>query len=95
MIDIIGRALFTVAAFTSSALYLFADHMVAIIYGHGRFDQTASILRVGAIFIPLLFFALVLASAMTAVGRNKALAVISIIRTAFCVVLSWLLIGYW
>jgi O-antigen/teichoic acid export membrane protein len=95
MIDIIGRALFAVAAFTSSALYLFADHMVAIIYGHGRFDQTASILRVGATFIPLLCFALVLASAMTAVGRNKAMAVISIIRTTFCVVLSWLLIDYW
>jgi hypothetical protein len=43
----------------------------------------------------LLFFALVLASAMTAIGRNKAMAVISIIRTAFCVVLSWLLIDYW
>jgi O-antigen/teichoic acid export membrane protein len=95
MVDVIGRALFTAAAFTSSALYLFADHIVAIIYGHGRFDQTASILRVSAIFIPLLFFALVLASAMTAVGRNKAMAIISIIRTAFCVVLSWLLIDYW
>jgi hypothetical protein len=32
---------------------------------------------------------------MTAVGRNKAMAGISIIRIAFCVVLSWLLIGYW
>jgi hypothetical protein len=32
---------------------------------------------------------------MTAVGRNKAMAVISIIRTTFCVVLSWLLIDYW
>jgi O-antigen/teichoic acid export membrane protein len=95
MINVIGRALFTAAAFTSSALYLFADHMVAIIYGHGRFDQAASILRVSAIFIPLLFFAFMLASAMTAVGRNKAMVVVSIIRVAFCVVLSWLLIDYW
>jgi O-antigen/teichoic acid export membrane protein len=95
MIDATGRVLFIAAAFTSSALYLFADHMVAIIYGHGRFEQTASILRVSAIFIPLLFFVLVLASAMTAVGRNKAMAVISIVRIAFCVVLSWLLIDYW
>jgi O-antigen/teichoic acid export membrane protein len=95
MIDATGRVMFIAAAFTSSALYLFADHVVAIIYGHGRFEQTAAILRVGAIFIPLLFFVLVLASAMTAVGRNKALAGISIVRIAFCVVLSWLLIGYW
>jgi O-antigen/teichoic acid export membrane protein len=95
MIDATGRVLFIAAAFTSSALYLFADDIVAIIYGHGRFEQTASILRVSAIFIPLLFLVLVLASAMTAVGRNKAMAGISIVRIAFCVVLSWLLIGYW
>jgi O-antigen/teichoic acid export membrane protein len=95
MIDATGRVMFIAAAFTSSALYLFADHVVAIIYGHGRFEQTASILRVSAIFIPLLFFVLVLASTMTAVGRNKEMAAISIVRIAFCAVLSWLLIGYW
>ena len=95
VINATGRVLFIAAAFTSSALYLFADHIVAIIYGHGRFEQTASILRVSAIFIPLLFFVLVLASAMTAVGRNKEMAGVSIIRIAFCIVLSWLLIGYW
>jgi O-antigen/teichoic acid export membrane protein len=95
MIDATGRVLFIAAAFMSSALYLFADDMVAIIYGHGRFEQTASILRVSALFIPLLFFVFVLASAMTAVGQNKAMAVISIVRVAFCVVLNWLLIDYW
>jgi O-antigen/teichoic acid export membrane protein len=95
MIDATGRVMFIAAAFASSALYLFADHMVAIIYGHGRFEETASILRASTIFIPLLFFVLVLASAMTAVGRNKAMAGISIVRIAFCVVLNWLLIGYW
>jgi O-antigen/teichoic acid export membrane protein len=93
-IDAIGRILFIAAAFTSSALYLFADHMVAIVYGHGRFEQTASILRVSAIFIPLLFFGILLGSAMFAVGRNKALARISILKIAFFVVLSWLLIDY-
>jgi O-antigen/teichoic acid export membrane protein len=87
--------MFIAAAFTSSALYLFADHMVAIIYGQGRFLETASILRVSALFVPLLFLVLVLASAMNAVGRNKALAAISIIRVFVCVVLNWLLIGYW
>lgn len=94
-IDATGRVMFIAAAFTSSALYLFADHMVAIIYGHGRFVETASILRVSAIFVPLLFLVLVLASAMNAVGRNKAMAVISIARIAVCVILNWLLIGYW
>jgi hypothetical protein len=95
MIDATGRILFIAAAFTASALYLFATPVVAIIYGHGRFEETASILRVSAIFIPLLFYVLVLASAMTAVGLNKSMAVISFVRIAFCVVVSWLLIGYW
>jgi hypothetical protein len=45
--------------------------------------------------VPLLFLVFVLASAMNAVGRNKAMAVISIVRIFVCVVLNWLLIGYW
>jgi O-antigen/teichoic acid export membrane protein len=95
MIDATERVLLVAAAFTSSALYLFADHIVAIIYGHGRFEQTASILRVSAIFIPLLFVTFLLASVIFAVGRSKVLAVISVARIAVCVVLNWLLIDYW
>jgi O-antigen/teichoic acid export membrane protein len=95
MIDATGRVLFVAAAFSSSALYLFADHIVAILYGHGRFEQTASILRVSAIFIPLGFFTFLLASVINAVGRNKALTVINIARIAVCVALSWLLINRW
>jgi O-antigen/teichoic acid export membrane protein len=94
-IDATGRVMFIVAAFTSSALYLFAGHMVAIIYGHGRFEQTASILRVSAIFIPLLFFTCLLGFVIFTVGRNKALAVLNIVRILVYVALSWLLIGYW
>jgi O-antigen/teichoic acid export membrane protein len=94
-IDATGRIMFIAAAFTSAALYLFADHMVAIVFGYGRFEQTPSILRVSAVFIPLLFFVLVLASAMNAVGRNKEMAVISIVRITFCVAMNWLVIGYW
>jgi O-antigen/teichoic acid export membrane protein len=93
-IDAIGRILFIAAAFTSSVLYLFADHVVAIVYGHGRFEQTASILRVSAIFIPLLFFGILLGSTIVAVGRTRALARISIVKIAFFVALSWLLIDY-
>jgi len=95
MLDATGRVLFIAAALTSSGLYLFAGDIVAIIYGHGRFEQTAAILRVGAFFIPLLFIGYVLAAAVNAVGRNNALAVISIVRIALFVVLGWLLIDYW
>ncbi|MGA2999403.1 oligosaccharide flippase family protein [Bradyrhizobium sp.] len=94
-IDATERVLCLAAAFSSSALYLFADHIVAIIYGHGRFEETAAILRVSAIFIPLLFFTFLWASVLSAVGRNKALAVVSMVRIAVFAALSWLLIGYW
>lgn len=95
MIDTTGRIMFIAAAVASSILYLFADHMVAIIYGQGRFEEAASILRASAVFIPLMCLVLVLASAMNAVGRNKELAIISFVRVALCVILNWLLIGYW
>jgi O-antigen/teichoic acid export membrane protein len=95
MIDTTSRVMFIGAALTSSALYVFSDHLVAIIYGHGRFIETASILRVSAIFVPLMFLVMVLASAMNAVGRNNAMAVISIVRISVCVIFNWLLIGYW
>jgi O-antigen/teichoic acid export membrane protein len=95
MIDATGRIMFIAAASTSSAIYLFADDIVNIVFGHGRFEQTASILRVSAVFIPLLFFVLILASAMNALGRNKEMAVISIVRVTFCAIMNWMIIGYW
>ena len=95
VIELTGRVLFVASALTGAGLYVFADHIVAIIYGQARVEQTAAILRVNAIFVPLLFFVLLLASAMTAVGRNKAMVVISLVRVAICVALSWLLIEYW
>ncbi|HET6389430.1 oligosaccharide flippase family protein [Hyphomicrobium sp.] len=94
MIAASARILFIVAALAASGLYLFADHAVAIIYGQGRFEHTAAILRVSAIFIPLLFFVLLLAAAISAVGRNKAMVGVSAVRIVFCVVLGWFLIGY-
>lgn len=95
MIDATSRIMFIAAAICSSALYVFSDHVVAIIYGHGRFEQTAQILHMNAFFVPLLFFVLVLASAMTAVGRNRELVLISIVRIVFCLLFGWLLIEYW
>jgi O-antigen/teichoic acid export membrane protein len=94
-IETTERVLFVAAAFTSSALYVFADHIVAILYGHGRFEQSASILRVSAVFVPLLFFTFLLASVIFAIGRSKVLVVVSFARIAVCAALGWLLIGYW
>jgi O-antigen/teichoic acid export membrane protein len=94
-IDATERILCIAAVFASSALYLFADHIVAIPYGYGRFEQTASILRVSAIFVPLLFFTYLLASVIFILGRSKALVVVSVVRIFFCTALGWLLISYW
>lgn len=95
MIDISARVLFLAAAFTSSALYVFSDLIVATIYGSRHFEQAAAILRVNAIFVPLLFFSVLLASAMTAVGRNSMMVAISIVRIAFCSIMGWVLLGFW
>jgi O-antigen/teichoic acid export membrane protein len=94
-IDATGRVVCIAAAFVSSALYIFADQIVVIIYGHGRFEQTASILRVSAIFIPLVFFAIFLGFVLFAIGRNKELTLLNIARISVYVALSWLLIGCW
>jgi O-antigen/teichoic acid export membrane protein len=95
VIDKTGRVLFVAAAFTCSALYVFAGDMVAILYGHGRLEQSASILRMSSIFIPLMFFSFLLASTLFAAGRNKPVVVISIVRVAIFVILGFLLIEYW
>ena len=90
-----SRVLFIVAAFSSSCLYLFADHMVAILYGHGRFELTAPILRISAAFLPMNFFAFFLASTMSTLGHNNALATISVVRIGVASMMGWLFIGYW
>lgn len=94
-IESAGRVLFIAAAFTSAGLYLFADHVVSIIYGHGRFEQTPEILRVSAIFIPLVFFVSFLGAAMNATGRTKALFIIGVFRISCCALLNWFLIDIW
>lgn len=87
------RVLFIVAAFIASFLYLFSDHLVKIIYGHGRFEEAAAILQASAVFVPLLFFVMVLSSTLWAVGRNRAMVAISIARISFCAIANWFLIG--
>ena len=51
MIQSTARVLCIMAALTSSGLYLFADHIVTIIYGHGRFEQTAGAVETGGVLV--------------------------------------------
>jgi O-antigen/teichoic acid export membrane protein len=93
MVEGTSRILCMIAAFIASFLYLFSDHLITIIYGHGRFEQAAEILRVNAIFVPLLFFVMLLSSTLWALGRSNAMVAISLVRVSFCAIASWFLIG--
>jgi O-antigen/teichoic acid export membrane protein len=77
-----ARIMLVAAAFASSALYLFADQIVSIIYGHGRFEQTSEILRAGAIFLPIFFLGYLFAIAMFAIGKTKEFAFIGWVKLA-------------
>jgi O-antigen/teichoic acid export membrane protein len=90
-----ARIIFIAAAAVSSALYVFADHIIGVIYGYGHFEQAPAVLRAMAVFTPVSFFGLLLGSAMQAVGRNKAILVISSARIIACLALSWMLMEFW
>jgi PST family polysaccharide transporter len=84
-----ARLLLLAAAFASSSLYFFGDRIVAIIFGHGHFQETAAILQVGALVLPLLFLGYLLGTALSAVGRNKQLAFTTGAAVLGSVVVSW------
>lgn len=95
IVELTGRILFITAAAASSALYVFSDHIIGIIYGYGHFEDAPSVLRAMAVFIPLSFFVLLLGTAMTAVGQNKELLAISVVRIIACLTASWMLMDFW
>jgi O-antigen/teichoic acid export membrane protein len=95
IVELTGRIIFITAAAVSSALYVFADHIIGIIYGYGHFEEAPSVLRTMAVFIPLSFFVLLLGTAMTAVGQNKELLAISVVRIIAFLTVSWMLMDLW
>lgn len=95
IVELTGRIIFITAAAVSPALYVFADHIIGIIYGYGHFEDAPSVLRAMAVFIPLSFFVLLLGTAMTAVGQNKELLAIGVVRIVACLTASWMLMDFW
>jgi O-antigen/teichoic acid export membrane protein len=89
-----ARLLLLAAAFASSSLYIFGDRIIAIIFGHGHFQETAAILRVGALVLPLLFLGYLLGTALSAVGRNKQLAFTTGTAVLGSIVASWFSIPF-
>ena len=55
VLETTARPLLAAAAVSSSALYLFSDHLVAIIYGRGHFEQASLLLQLAAILSARLF----------------------------------------
>jgi O-antigen/teichoic acid export membrane protein len=84
-----ARLLLLAAAFASSSLYVFADRIVAIIFGHGHFQETAVLLQVGALVLPLLFLGYLLGTGLSAIGRNKQLAFTTGTAVLGSVAMSW------
>jgi O-antigen/teichoic acid export membrane protein len=93
VLETTARPLLAAAAISSSALYLFSHHLVAIIYGRGNFEQTALILQLAAIFLPLLFMGALFGTAVAVSGKTKELALIAWTNLITTALLNWFLIG--
>ena len=93
VLDITAKPLLAAAAFFSSALYLFSDHLVAIIYGRGHFEQTSLILQLGAVFLPVFFLGALFGTTATVIGKTKAVALVAWTNLLTVAVLNWFLIG--
>jgi O-antigen/teichoic acid export membrane protein len=91
--DATAKVLLLAAAFASAALFVFSDHIISILYGRGNFERSAEILRVAAIFLPVFFFASLLAMAAVAMGKNKQCAVLSWAGLLVCAACNWFLIS--
>ena len=89
-----SRLLLSIAALTSAALYLFADHIVMVIYGRGDFQHAALLLRVAAPFFVLQFLGFLLGSAVLATGKSKQMAKIKIVYVAAFSVVAWILVDF-
>jgi O-antigen/teichoic acid export membrane protein len=82
------RPVLALAVLAAVGTYLFAGDAVALIYGEGAFGPAASILRVFAPGLLLLFLDLLLGSAVLAVGRPLPLAVGKVVTVALSATLA-------
>lgn len=87
-----ARVLMLVAGFAAAGLFVYADHLVAIVYRQGQFDQASSILRVSAVVLPLLFVGFLYGNAMTAIGKTNEVAAMKVVSIVLGAGLNWYLI---
>jgi O-antigen/teichoic acid export membrane protein len=86
------RLLLALGALAAAGTFQFADVAVGLIYGRGHFDPAVSVLQVFAPVLPLLFMDILFASAITAVGKTKEIAVVKALSVAVSTGLAILLI---
>lgn len=89
-----ARLLLIVGAAAASVLYLFAPEIVAIIYGHQHFEQAVPILRVAAVFMPLICLGYSLGTATTAMLKMTEMALAKAVAVAVGAAVSFLAVGY-
>jgi O-antigen/teichoic acid export membrane protein len=88
------RVILAAGAFAASALFIFADFGVFLIYGHGKFDPAVVLLKVAAPILPLLFLNYLIANAVFAVGRTVAVAAAKVLCLALGALVGWFAISY-
>jgi O-antigen/teichoic acid export membrane protein len=88
------RPLLGIGALAGVGTYLFAGLAVDVIYGQRGFGPTADILRVSSPALYLTCIDVLLASAVVAMGRPRALAAAKALNVALCTALAFLLIPW-
>lgn len=88
------RPLLGIGALAGVGTFLFAGLAVDVIYGQRGFEPAADILRVSSPALYLVCIDVLLASAVVAVGRPKALALAKAANVAVCTGLALLLIPW-
>jgi O-antigen/teichoic acid export membrane protein len=86
------RLLLGLGALAAVGTFLFADVAVVLVYGQGRFDPAAAVLQVFAPVLPLFFVNMLFATAITAAGKTKEIAVVKTLSVAVSTGLAILLI---
>jgi O-antigen/teichoic acid export membrane protein len=88
------RPLLGIGALAGVGTYLFAGLAVDVIYGQRGFGPTADILRVSSPALYLTCIDVLLASAVVAIGRPRALAAAKALNVVVCTALAFLFIPW-
>lgn len=89
-----ARPLLAASACACAGLYVFADQIVTILYGHGDFSNTAQVLRTASPVLPILFLNFLIGATVTAIGKTVALATMKVINIVVASGIAWFAIGF-